>query len=92
MFTIQPTVTAGTITAGGTSQVVDAAKSRSYVYIQNTSDTVMYLNFGGPATTGHILLPINGVQPWINHPESCPVNSINILCAVTGKTFALIAK
>ena len=91
MFTIQPTVTAGTITSGGTSQVADTAKSRSFVYIQNTSDTVMYLNFGGAATTGHILLPINGGS-WTNPPHCCPVNSINILCATTGKTYAMIAK
>lgn len=91
MFTIQPTVTAGTITAGGTSQVADAAKSRSYVFIQNTSDTAMYLNFGAAATTGHILLAPNGGS-WQNHQSSCPVNSINILCATTGKTYAMIAK
>lgn len=91
MIIIQPTVTAGTITTGGTSQIAQAAVSRSYIFIQNTSDTAMYLNFGAVATTGHILLAANGGS-WTNHPASCPVNSINILCATTGKTYAMIAK
>lgn len=91
MIFIDPTVTAGTITAGGSSQVAQAAVSRSYIFVQNTSDTAMYLNFGAPATTGHILLAANGGS-WTNHAASCPRNSINILCATTGKTFAMIAK
>jgi hypothetical protein len=88
MFTIKPTVTAGTITSGGTSQVVDAARSRSYIELQNTSDTDMYLNFGGAATTGHLKI-VSGAS-WYNSPAHCPVNSINVLCATTGKTYALM--
>jgi hypothetical protein len=84
-------VTAGAITAGGTSQVAQAASSRSYIFIQNTSDTAMYLNFGAAATSGHILLAANGGS-WTNHANSCPVQSINVLCATTGKTYALVAR
>lgn len=83
-------VTAGTITAGGTSQVAQVAKSRSYIFIQNTSDTAMYLNFGAAATAGHILLAANGGS-WTNHASNCPTGTINVLCATTGKTYALLA-
>ena len=90
MFNTAPSVTAGSIILGGTSQAAQTARNRTYIYIQNTSDTVMYLNFGAAATTGHILLPVNGGF-WTNTANSCPSNSINILCATTGKTYALIA-
>jgi hypothetical protein len=89
MIYIQPSVTAGTITAGGTSQVAQAARNRTYIEIQNTSDTDMYLNFGAAATTGH--LKIVAGASWYNSPAWCPTNSINILCATTGKTYAMLA-
>lgn len=89
MFSIQPTVTAGTITTGGTSQVAQTARSRTYLEIQNTSDTDMYLNFGAVATTGHIKLVPN--TSWYNSDACCPINSVNILCATTGKTYAIMA-
>lgn len=78
----------GTITLGGTSQVIQAATLRSFVEVQNTSDTEMYLNFGAVATTGHIqILP--GLS-WYNIPNHCPQGSLNLLCATTGKTFCII--
>jgi hypothetical protein len=85
---IDLSVVPGTITTGGTSQVIQAETLRSFVEVQNTSDTDMYLNFGASATTGHIkILP--GLS-WYNIPEHCPQASLNLLCATTGKTFCLI--
>jgi hypothetical protein len=88
MIRISVSLATGTITLGGTSQVLDTAKARSYIYIINTSDTVMYINFGAAATTAHI--PILAGASWISSPFAIPVNSINVIGAVTGKTFCYL--
>ncbi len=45
----------GTIAAGGTAQlIVPEHKSRSYFLFENTSDTDMYLEIGGPRATATI--------------------------------------
>ncbi len=83
-------VQTGTIVTGGTSQVVDAAKSgRLYIEIINISDTVMYLNFGAAATVDHIPLAANGGK-WVSNSICVPKNSINILCASNNKKFAYL--
>ena len=86
MLQISKSLSTGTITSGGVSQVLDADKPRVYILIINTSDTVMYINFGAAATSSHIAIAANGGK-WENPNGVCPVNSINILCSVTGKTF-----
>lgn len=89
MLQFAKSLSTGTITAGGTSQVVDAAKPRVHIYILNTSDTIMYLNFGAAATSSHIPIAANGGS-WTSPASCCPTNSLNILCATTGKTFTLL--
>ena len=77
----------GAFTAGGTSQVVFAANAtRAYLFICNTSDTVMYVNFGTAAVAGQpsITLIANG---GFYEPLVPPNQSVNLLCATTGKTF-----
>lgn len=79
----------GTITTGGTSQVVFAAnESRRSFEFQNTSDTVMYLDFGQAAT--NTLTKSYTIAPggFYVHPSNlCYTTSITVLCATTGKTF-----
>lgn len=76
----------GTITAGGTSQLVAAAHpDRNYFYFQNISDTIMYLNLTTPATTSCIPVASGGGSfVWDNF---VPNNPIHVFCAVTGKAF-----
>lgn len=93
-----PTVTyteaaAQTITSGGTSQVVFSANTaRVYLLIINTSDTIMYLRFGSAATnTGIPLAPATaGVGGGFYEPLIASDQSVNILCATTGKAFVAI--
>lgn len=84
-----PTDGGGTITTGGTSQVIFAAnESRRSFEFQNTSDTVMYLDFGQAATS--TLTKSFTVAPggFYAHVSNFPyTTSINVLCATTGKTF-----
>lgn len=84
-----PTDGGGTITTGGTSQVIFAAnESRRSFEFQNTSDAVMYLDFGQAAT--NTLTKSFTIQPggYYGHPTNFPyTTSITVLCATTGKTF-----
>ena len=78
----------GTITAGGTSQVLQAAQiTRKYIMIQNLSSGNLYLNFTSAATTGegsYELLP-NGVFTMEGNFVSN--EAINIIGATTGQAF-----
>jgi hypothetical protein len=74
-----------TITTGGASQQVFAANTaRVYLFVINTSDTIMYLGIGAAATATGIPLAAGG---GFYEPLVAPGQSINILCATTGKTF-----
>lgn len=79
----------GTITAGGTSQVIFAAnQDRRYFEFQNTSDTTMYIDFGQAATnTGTKSFKIDAGGSYINPGNFCTHLNITVLCATTGKTF-----
>ncbi len=77
---------AQTITLGGTAQTVFAANTaRVYLFVLNTSDTVMYLDVtGAAATSAAIPLAPNG---GFYEPTVAPGGAISLLCATTGKTF-----
>jgi hypothetical protein len=75
------------IVAGGTSQVVFSAKSgRSYLFFGNTSDTTMYINFGGVATSTNSYKVVSGDNVKFD-TGFVPLDSVNVLCATTAKTF-----
>ena len=78
----------GTIAAGGTSQVLQAAQTaRKYILIQNISSGNLYINFTSAATTGtgsYELLP-NGVFSMEGNFVSN--EAINIIGATTGQAF-----
>lgn len=79
----------GTITTGGTSQVIFAAnESRRSFEFQNTSDTVMYLDFGQAATSTLTRSFTVAAGGFYVHPSNlCYTTSVTVLCATTGKTF-----
>jgi hypothetical protein len=77
----------GTITTGGTAQNAIAANSnRKGWMIQNISDTDMYINEAGTATTGKFLLK-SGASA-VSQGNAVTTGAISILCATTGKAFA----
>lgn len=78
----------GTITSGGTAQTVMAANpTRSFLLVQNVSDTNMWINFDATAaaTQPSILLAPSGGA--ILCDAKVPLGSVSIICATTGKAF-----
>lgn len=72
----------GTITTGGVSQQVAAAQAnRVSLVFTNTSDTIMYVNENGAASTTSF-----PVAPGASASTQTS-NALNVYCAVTGKTF-----
>ncbi len=79
------TATTQTVTSGGVSQQVFGANaSRVYLLIVNPSDTIMYVEFGSAATTASIPIAANG---GFYEPLVAPGQTVNLLCATTGKAF-----
>ena len=77
----------GSITNGGNSQQIAAAKSdRKYFEIQNISDTTLYVNFGAAATVDNNSWKISpgGSAAWTNF---VPTDAIHVIGATTGKKF-----
>jgi hypothetical protein len=73
---------AGLITAGtstGTAQTIAAAKAnRTIVMIQNNSDTVMYVRFGGTASSSTGFAIAAGTT-WTNPPHWCPTGLVSVI-------------
>ena len=77
----------GTITAGGTAQVLAPANlSRAGFWFQNVSDTDMWINELGNAAAS---------QPSIKVPAGAmyefpvvPGTALSVFCATTGKAFS----
>lgn len=78
-----------TITLGSTAQTLLAANaSRTGVLFQNISDTDMYLNPTGVATTGVGSYLLKGGGGVYETPKGVKdVQAISVLCATTGKAF-----
>lgn len=79
----------GSITLGGTAQTIAAVNGRrTYLIVQNISDTTMWLNLGGTATagSGSFLLAANGGS-YAAEGSAIPSGAVSILCATTGKEF-----
>jgi hypothetical protein len=76
-----------TITAANTSQQVFANQKRSYLLVQNNSDTDMWLGIGVVPTVGTgIRLLANG-GGYVAEDGFIPSGAVNIICSVAGKTF-----
>ena len=80
------TTSNGTITAGGTSQVLLTAKTRKGYWIQNTSGGDLYINrSGGTATTSNFKITSGA---YFETPAFENVSTkIEIIGATTGQTF-----
>lgn len=69
------------------SQVVFAATPRTYLLVQNNSDTDMWLGIGVVPTVGNgILLPAFG-GGYVAEDAFVPSGSVNIVCSANGKAF-----
>jgi hypothetical protein len=76
-----------TIAAANTSQQVFPNQKRSYLLVQNNSDTDMWLGIGVTPSVGTgIRLLANG-GGYVAEDQYIPSGAVNIICSVTGKTF-----
>lgn len=88
--TAQTVDRSGSITAGGTAQDIYSAQQKPRLGFEffNTSDTVMYLDFGTNATTTRgIPVPAGGSYYLPGAGGVVPSGRLSVLCATTGKTF-----
>jgi hypothetical protein len=83
-----PTDGSGSIASGGTSQTVFAANSsRSWLFVQNISNAVMYLNFSGVSVADSNSVKLNANSYYENPPHYCPNGTLTIIGATTGQKF-----
>lgn len=77
----------GSIATGNVSQVVFAAKpQRNYLSFTNTSNTTMYVNIDGPAsTTNSFPVAPNGQLSF--EDGFIPDGQVTVICASSAKTF-----
>ena len=91
-FTVQGLVIdrSGTITTGGTSQVLAAANAnRKYVFIQNHDPAeALWVNFGVAAIAGQpsLSIPANG-GAFVMETLLVDTQQINVIAATTGHAF-----
>jgi hypothetical protein len=81
----------GAMTAGGTSQVVQAADpNRQYMLVQNISAEDMWINFGVAAVQDKPSIKLSAgssMQYSVGGTGIVPTGSINIVSATTGSKF-----
>lgn len=78
----------GTIAAGGTAQVVAAARpGRAYLFIQNVSDSDMWVNFGATAVAAQPSIKLVAGASFVMEAGIVCDQAISVICATTGKAF-----
>lgn len=81
-----PTNKSGTISTGGTAQVLMAANSkRQGIEFYNNSSGSLWLNVVGTATAGGGSIEVRSGGYW--SPSVCPVTAISVIGATTGQAF-----
>jgi hypothetical protein len=76
-----------TITTAATSQQVFANTKRSYLLVQNTSDTDMWLGVGVTPSVGTGIRLLAGGGGYVAEEGFIPSGVVNIICSAGGKTF-----
>lgn len=76
-----------TITTANSSQQVFANTKRSYLLVQNTSDTDMWLGIGLTPSVGTGIRLLAGGGGYVAENEFIPSGEVRIICSVAGKTF-----
>jgi hypothetical protein len=79
-----------TITTAFAAQVVFADTKRSYLLVQNISDTDMWMEFNSPGAVGRgIRLLANG-GGYVAESGFIPSGTVRIICSAAGKAFYAI--
>lgn len=78
----------GSITLGGTSQTLAAANtSRRYLYVQNISNEILWVNFGIAAVQDQPSIKMTAGSVLAYEGTFVPVESVSIVGATTGSKF-----
>lgn len=79
----------GTITSGGTAQEImaSAQAGREYLFIQNNSDTTMWVNFGVVAVASQPSIRLLTGESFEMSSGYVTGESVSVIGATTGKTF-----
>jgi hypothetical protein len=78
----------GTIASGGVAQTIMAANpARTYLFIENTSDTDMWFNYTTTAGVGGTSIKIGAGAAYENPNAFCPTGAISLYCASGSKSF-----
>ncbi len=79
----------GTITSGGSAQEIMAVNQdgREYLYVQNNSDTTMWVNFGIVAVASQPSIRLLAGESFEMSSGYVSGESVSVIGAVTGKTF-----
>lgn len=91
--TMLPTIGAvtdcsGTITSGGNAQTMVAVNaSRKYLFIQNTSDTTMWINFTTTAVANQPSLQITAGSAFTMEGNFVSSEAVSVIGATTSKAF-----
>lgn len=79
----------GTISVGGTSQVVFAANPiRKYLIFQNQSSGDLWINFGIAAVQSQPSIRVFPGESFLMEGSHISTDSINVIGATTGQSFA----
>ncbi len=91
MIKVRTSISNGSIAAGGTVQDVCAANAgRNYFEFQNTSDTVMRIQFGTTDASASSGFSVAAGATWRSTSNFCPNGRVSVFCATTGKTYSFI--
>lgn len=78
-----------TAATGSNQELAGRNPSRTFIEIQNTSDTAMWLNFNDEAAADDGIQIAAGAT-WRSPANYCPIGSINVLGTATKKFSYLI--
>jgi hypothetical protein len=76
-----------TITTANQWQQVFPTQKRSYLLVQNNSDTDMWMAIGTSASVGVGIRLLAGGGAYVAESEFIPSGIVTIVCAVAGKQF-----
>jgi hypothetical protein len=79
-----------TITAGNTAQQIFTDSKRSYLLVQNNSDTDMWLGIGTTPSVGSGIRLLAGGGGYVAEDGFIPSGAVEIICSSTGKAFYAI--
>jgi len=83
-----PSIYANTAPTTSTA-VVPANLNRTYLLIQNLSDTDMNVNFGQAASASTLRIPKDGGGMTFES-SYCPTTDVRLICGIAGKAYYIL--